>query len=60
MTFDNVLTFGITILEIDITLSICWLSVCLGIEHNYGKMGYYKEFGIGKRFAMDGSKWLKE
>lgn len=56
MIFDNIFTISIVILEVEIDLSICWLSICFSIEHQYGKFGQGKYWGIGKRYAMEPKK----
>jgi len=51
MRWDNIVTISITILEVNLTLSICFWSVCVALESDYGD-GWYGEFGVGKRRAM--------
>lgn len=51
MSIDNILSVSITVLGIELTVSICWLSICVGIESEYGD-GFYKELGVGTRYAM--------
>ena len=51
MRWDNIVTISITILEVNLALSICFWSVCVALESDYGD-GWYGEFGVGKRRAM--------
>ena len=50
---DNLVTISVSLLEVELSLSICWLSIAVGFEHNYGKDGFSREWSIGKRFAME-------
>ena len=51
MRIDNILSVSLTVLGLDLSLSICWLSIAVSIESEYGD-GFLREFGIGTRYAM--------
>ena len=53
MTLDNLFSVSLSVLEVEISLSICWLSIAVGLEHNYGEHGFSQEWSVGKRFAME-------
>lgn len=55
---DNILSFSITVLEVDLSLSICWLCIAISLDSNYGR-GFAREWGIGRRFAMEPKKEKK-
>ena len=52
MTVDNILSVSVTVLGLDLSFSLCWLSICVGIECEYGE-GFSREFGLGTRHAAN-------
>ena len=49
MTVDNILSVSVSVLGIDLSLSLCWLSIAVSVECVYGD-GFLREFWIGTRY----------
>ena len=47
---DNILSFSLSILGVEVSLSLCWVSIAVGLEHSYGA-GASWEWGLGKIYA---------